>query len=1124
MKYIVILGDGMADVPYEALGGKTPLEVASKPNIDSLAQKSICGMCKTVPDGMKPGSDVANLSVMGYSPLKYYSGRSPLEALSIGVDMADDDLAIRCNLVTLSDEEDYAQKSMVDYSAGEISSSEAAELIAAVQEALGNDTFAFFSGVSYRHCLIRHHGECGTEFTPPHDISGKVISDYLPSGLYGEEMLSLMKASYDILKDHPINLKRMEEGKNPANSIWLWGEGSKPILPQFESMRGLKAAVISAVDLLKGIGIAGGMKVIEVEGATGTVKTNFAGKAKACVQAIRDGYDYVYLHMEAPDECGHQGDHEGKVKSIELIDKEVVGYILNELKGEDLRILVCPDHPTPLATKTHSSEPIPFLIFDSTCIKEGVSAYTENECKTTDLLLQTGDELVDLFLNKDEDMKEENIEDGIILSEQNDEDTQTQQEQEIDSEASESLSEVDVKEEQDIIEEDTSVDNASDLAEEGADEAEQLEEPNDGEQAQEVAESEEQTNEEQSAQEEKSDEDEQKIEGSEIFATSDNGDKNSAKIDPKSQSEDKKEGKEKKEKKKMSPKQKKIVTILIAIAVCAVIITAAILTPILVINAPKVLIGSAEDFAKPVKNNKELYYLKNDVTYGGDLTLGLNLDLNKYTLTVNGTLTIDSPKGGTLLVGNKDGKEYVAGGSIIAKKLVIKNAKKVNVLSNITADEVQFNQVAEGTFQGSIMAKDDFAITSSKLTLNELAFGEAIEKINVVNSALTLNKSTKIAVNLENNCQVKVLSDVGNVTLDDTSELRLYGNVYAKASGDVLGTITGGKVVYISDNSKVAKVQNVNELWITRDFEGEVWNSNVHYIAWLETPQFVMLSREGVSVHLGLSSIDKRAKEVRVNIDGAADDVVFDIATDNISTSGGYEFDLGERLNVVGKHNIKVVLRSENPEFVRDSDPYFTEHTHYITLDKVSAPRVEKDVDGDYWLKFGAVNFAENYEVVFDGIMINIVNGNNKPGDEISHNLSADSKFTELLKVTGNHSITIVAKSDQEGINPSEKAYAKFDAITQKLESPVLTINQSSDSTNWIFTWNAVDNASGYIIELSGVDVENITIRTSKLEILIAVEDLAGYNIASITAVGKSVYYENSDSYTTTFGAVAPIA
>lgn len=1099
MKYIVILGDGMADLPYEGLGGKTPLEVACKPNIDGLAQKSICGMCKTVPDGLKPGSDVANLSVMGYSPLKYYSGRSPLEALSIGVDMADDDLAIRCNLVTLSEEEDYASKSMVDYSAGEISTAEAAELIATVEEKLGNDIFAFYNGVSYRHCLIRHHGERGTEFTPPHDISGKVVGEYLPKGLYGEEMTALMKASYNILKDHPINQKRVQEGKNPANSIWLWGEGSKPALPNFEEIYGLKAAVISAVDLLKGIGIASGMKVIEVEGATGTVETNFAGKAQACVQAIRDGYDYVYLHMEAPDECGHQGDAKGKVKAIELIDSEVVAYILEQLKDEDLRILVCPDHPTPIITKTHSSEPIPFLIYDSKCIKDGVSAYTENECKTTGLILQSGDQLMDLFLQKDEGMDENNNDE--IISE------------DIEGIAEEQSTQVDDEQVLEDIEqsEEPAEEQSTEMAEEqAADNTEVTEQP--------IVDNNE------TAEKKSSDDEEQTIEGSNIFVVSENNEENAAKIDTKSQeadkTSDKKGDKESKEKKKMSPKKKKLITILIAIAVCAVIITAAVLTPILVINAPKVLISKAEDFAKPVKDKKELYYLQKDVTYDGDLTLGLNVDLNKYTLTVNGTLTLDSPKGGNLLVGNKDGKEYIAGGSIIATKLVIKNAKNVNMLANITADQVDIVQVADGVMNGSIMAKDSFAITSSKIVLNDLAFGEKIEKINVINSALTLNKPAKIAFNFENNSRASVLSDIGNVTLDDSSELRLYGNVYEKAGSEELGSITGGKLVYINDGSKVAKISDASELWITRDFAGEVWNSNIHYIAWLETPQFITLKREGVSVHMEISSIDKRAKEVRVTIDGAEEDVVFDIATDNISTIGGYEFDLGERLNIVGKHTIKIILRSENSEFVRDSDPYFTEHTHYITLDKVGSPRVEKDIDGNYWLKFHAVDFAQTYEVVFDGLQISIPNGNNKVGDEIAYNLSGDDKFTALLKTVGNHSITIVAKSSQEGINSSEKAYAKFDAITQKLDAPVLTATKSEDGTNWTFAWTAVENASGYIIELSGIDKETIVIRTSKIELTIAAEELDGYSIASITAVGKSIYYENSDSATAILAAI----
>ena len=401
MKYIVLLGDGMADLPNEKLKGNTPLELANKPHIDSMAKRSICGMVSTVPDGMKPGSDVANLSVIGYDPLKYYSGRSPLEALSIGIDMASDDLSVRCNLVTLSSERNYSDKTMIDYSAGEISTEEAAILISAVQDSLGDDVYRFYSGVSYRHCLIASHSEVGTQYTPPHDILDHVIGEYLPIGLYGKQMLDFMERSTKILESHPINSLRVARGENPANSIWLWGEGVKPKLPLFSDLYDKSAVMISAVDLLKGIGIAGGMKVIEVEGATGTIHTNFLGKAKACVDAVKSGYDYVYLHMEAPDECGHQGDYDGKIKSIEMIDEIVVGYILKELADEDIRVLVTPDHPTPLAMRTHTSDSVPFIIYDSTSDSEGVATYTEAQCQSTGINISSGVELARLLFKQE---------------------------------------------------------------------------------------------------------------------------------------------------------------------------------------------------------------------------------------------------------------------------------------------------------------------------------------------------------------------------------------------------------------------------------------------------------------------------------------------------------------------------------------------------------------------------------------------------------------------------------------------------------------------------------------------------------------------------------------------------
>ena len=390
MKYIVMLGDGMADYPVEALGGKTPLEVAKKPNIDRLARGGRLGMVKTVPDGLKPGSDVANLSAMGYDPLKCYTGRSPLEAVSIGIQMDDTDVAFRCNLVTLSDDAEYAEKTMVDYSSGEITTAEAAELIRAVDEAFRTDEILFYPGISYRPCMIWHQGPVGLNLTPPHDISDRKITEYLPQN---PVILDLMKRSYEILKAHPINQDRMARGLNPANSIWLWGEGTRPGVTGFEAAYGVKASVISAVDLIKGIGLCAGMKVIEVEGATGNIDTNFKGKGEAALKTLLDGQDLVYIHVEAPDECGHHGDLEGKIQAIERIDQDIVGPLLKGLEeaGEDYSILVMPDHPTPISIKTHISDPIPYLLYCSTDVTDsGIDTYTEKTGKSTGVYVEPG--------------------------------------------------------------------------------------------------------------------------------------------------------------------------------------------------------------------------------------------------------------------------------------------------------------------------------------------------------------------------------------------------------------------------------------------------------------------------------------------------------------------------------------------------------------------------------------------------------------------------------------------------------------------------------------------------------------------------------------------------------------
>lgn len=375
MKYVVILGDGMADTPSEKLGGKTPLEVAKKPNIDKLCSMGEIGMYKTVPDGFKPGSDVANLSVMGYDPHRYYTGRSPLEAVSMGVEVLPSDTTFRTNLVTLSDDENYENKRMVDYSSGEITTEESRELMKAVNDALGTDEYQFFGGISYRHLLLWHSPIEEVKFTPPHDISGKVIGEYLPDNAV---MLGLMKKSWDILKNHPINKNRMERGLNPANSIWMWGQGKKPALSPFEEKFGVKGAVISAVDLVKGIGICAGMKSIDVEGATGNVDSNFDGKAQAAIKALCDN-DFVYIHMEAPDESGHHFDKDAKVLSIELIDEKVVGPIYESLKnsGEDFAFLIMPDHPTPIDIGTHTADPVPYAIYRSNAPENCGLAYNE---------------------------------------------------------------------------------------------------------------------------------------------------------------------------------------------------------------------------------------------------------------------------------------------------------------------------------------------------------------------------------------------------------------------------------------------------------------------------------------------------------------------------------------------------------------------------------------------------------------------------------------------------------------------------------------------------------------------------------------------------------------------------
>ena len=407
MKYIIIIPDGMADEGIEKLGGKTPLEYAHTPFMDSLASAGKTGMVRTIPRGMSPGSDIANLSVMGYDPAKYHSGRSPLEAVSLGLDLAADDMVFRCNLVTLSGEKAYREKTMLDHGAGEIASEDSKTLIDYIKTGLETDSIHFYPGVSYRNIMVWSGGPGSMKLIPPHDILEKKIMPYLPSGQGSDTIMELMEESADMLTPHPLNRSRIDEGNRPANSIWLWGQGRRPFLDDFYRKYGVRGSVISAVDLIRGIGICAGLEVIEVEGITGTIDTNMAGKAKAAVDVLLSGKDFVFVHIEAPDECSHQGSLEEKIRSIELIDKEVVGNVrkIMDGSGQDYRMMVLPDHPTPLGIRTHSGDPVPFVIYDSRAPQDPGSnreaAFSEAYASTTGMVIEKGHKLADHFFEKD---------------------------------------------------------------------------------------------------------------------------------------------------------------------------------------------------------------------------------------------------------------------------------------------------------------------------------------------------------------------------------------------------------------------------------------------------------------------------------------------------------------------------------------------------------------------------------------------------------------------------------------------------------------------------------------------------------------------------------------------------
>ena len=401
MKYFVLLCDGAADYPIETLNGGTPLSTAKKPTMDALAKKSFAGTVSNVPNGMVPESDTANLAVLSYNPEIYSKGRSPLEAMSLGIDMKPNDTAYRCNVVTIGNpgetEVPYEEKIMVDHGADEITTAEADELIKSLQAEMGDEHKHFYTGVSYRHCLIWNNAPEFRDFMRPHDILGQKITRYLP----GEPFLSIQKKSYEILKDHPVNLNRIKRGIRPANSAWFWSPGKKPALPSFKEKWNLDASVISAVDLIKGIAICAGIHSVNVKGATGNINTNFKGKGEAAINEFRNGKEFVYVHVEAPDECGHRAELDNKILSIEKIDTEILKPVYEYLQTckEDFKIMVLPDHPTPICKRTHTMDPVPFIIYDSRNERNGIVSFNEENAKATGIYLSRGENLMNLLVN-----------------------------------------------------------------------------------------------------------------------------------------------------------------------------------------------------------------------------------------------------------------------------------------------------------------------------------------------------------------------------------------------------------------------------------------------------------------------------------------------------------------------------------------------------------------------------------------------------------------------------------------------------------------------------------------------------------------------------------------------------
>ena len=836
MKYVVFLGDGMADTPVEALGGKTPLMAAKKENIDALAPFSEVGIAKTVPDGMKPGSDTANLAVLGYDPKTCYSGRSPLEALSMGLELSETDIAVRCNLVTLSDEENYADKTMIDYSAGEISTEEARELIDYVNKHLGDERLSFHGGISYRHCLIVHNAEVGSELTPPHDITGKKIKRHLPGGTLGDLFLDLEKRSYDLLKDHPINVKRVAEGKNPANSIWLWGEGTKPAIPDFYEKNGIHGAIISAVDLLKGIGKGANMEVIDVPGATGNVNTDFAAKGRAAIDALKH-LDYVYIHVEAPDESGHQGSLEDKITSIEKIDADIVGPVLAYLKdsGEAYRVLVCPDHPTPLATRTHSAEPIPYLLYKSDHeIHSGVDRYDEETARSTGVYLEEGFHLIDKMLSEESEGHIEGLSPDLVTFGDG-------------SEADLSKGEEDAPQE-------APAETESESGNDGA--SEPSEAPTEG--------------------------------------TDGEGET------PK---------KEKKKGRFAAFFKKHLLLFIILIA--SLVIAGGLAAGHFIATYHYAFIHSEGAVEKALCKEKVTRFIfKKDVTIEGDLAFErpIDLDLNKHTLTVNGTLSLSPSEDVT--IGYKKGKTYVLGGTVAANKITAVGTADLHILADL--------------------ASSDVSLTCGKTDIQGKVTGE--------NAVLTIN-AAEASVSGEISGEI-LLSDACALTLSNNATAVTGGREVRLTEGSV-GTIKDAAVAYVYEGATVEKVINAGAYY---------------YVTKLASPAKITVLNEGNDYYCYVSEVIN-AKSLIYSVNDSPETSV------DVANSGTTRFKL-EGI-APGKQTLKLRATANGDPSFLDSDEVTYTFDFAVKLDD---PAVSIETEGEnVTLVVPAVRYAEKYVYTIDG-------------------------------------------------------------------------------------------------------------------------------------------------------------